>query len=155
MTEEISYFRNNSDVNIRVLYHFIKAFGVESALELGVQDAESTCTMLAALGTNPLWSVDTSETANLKEYVSSKYPDANWTFIRADDKVLSWNTKIDLLFVDTSHSEEHTRIELEKYGTYAQKLIVLHDAMGCSGVKAATEEYARTYQLPYFYDKRR
>lgn len=101
------------------------------ALELGVRSGESTAALLAAAEAHGghLWSVDI-EHPNVPEHW---WGNPSWTFIEGDDldHLVSDRcpTKLDLLFIDTSHRYRHTRDELTLYGERVRSggVILLHD----------------------------
>jgi hypothetical protein len=110
----------------KVLYDF--GVCAKVILELGVESGKSTKILLKAceIGDGHLWSVDINQhTTEFKDHKS-------WTFIQMDDLEYgkTWNKTIDLLFIDTSHTRDHTFKELELYSKFINNgIIVLHDTM--------------------------
>ena len=67
-----------------------------------------------------------------------------WEFRIGDDLEVSWNRKIDFLFIDTSHTYEQTLKELVRFEPFVKSggIIAMHDSVLCPGVKKAVKEYA-------------
>lgn len=109
--------------------------GCESILELGVYSGLST---VAFLLSNPkkIRSIDiTSEYFKIFNEVdyNAKILNIDYQFIVMDD--LNYiSDGHDLLFIDTSHSYEHTLAELNRFGQNTRKKIILHDVSSFFGV---------------------
>ena len=115
--------------------------GAKKVLELGVRQGESTKAFLeGCLETGgELISVDIADCRKVSN-------NPNWQFIQCDDKDLDFNEPIDILFIDTSHTHEHTLFELEKFSPLVKPkgIIFLHDTMlSGAGVMSAIEEFLR------------
>ncbi len=101
-----------------------------SIIELGVRDGDSTTAFLAGIeiGGGTLWSCDTVAPKFLKAYQEAC---PQWTFEWGDDldRAPHAPTKVDVLFIDTSHTYQHTKAELEIYGPKVKPggVILLHD----------------------------
>jgi predicted O-methyltransferase YrrM len=111
-----------------------RASGAEDAVlvELGVRTGNSTCAFLLALARacqGMLWSVDIAEPQVPVGWRGLPW----WNLLVADDvsvQAQAWlPCDIDLLFIDTSHSYEHTRAELNLYAPRMRPggLVLLHD----------------------------
>lgn len=120
-----------------------------NVLELGVRAGVSTSALLAGVEAHGghVWSVDRDDCGP----VFAGHP--QWTFIQADsldehriNEALAWpmtGQEIDLLFIDTAHTEDRTIAELRLWGPRA-KVIMLHDTDDGStypGVRNAMEAY--------------
>jgi Methyltransferase domain len=106
--------------------------------ELGVRAGNSTCALLAAIetaGAGDLYSVDLGP---------ADVPDAwrrlpYWHFLQADDLSVKARRfipgELDLLFIDTSHSEPHTLAELAAYAPRVRPggIILCHDTQWDEG----------------------
>lgn len=97
-------------------------------VELGTRSGNSTTALLAAVNDSGghLYCVD------INPNCSKLFPrEPNWTFIHGDDRVVvkRWNKPIDHLFIDTSHTFEHTIFELREWGKWLKShgIISLHD----------------------------
>jgi len=106
--------------------------------ELGVRSGNSTCALLAAIevaGSGDLWSVDIAEPQVPDTWHGLEY----WHFRLADDLSaaarLHIRPRLDLLFIDTSHSQDHTMAELAAYGPRVRPggLILCHDTQWDEG----------------------
>lgn len=104
---------------------------VNVVVELGVRDGNSTRAWLRGLaGHGHLWSVDIVPPP--ADVVPPEHDD-DWTMILGDDvsaDVLAQiPERIDVLFIDTDHSFEHTLDELYLYGRRVRSggAILLHD----------------------------
>jgi len=99
-------------------------------VELGTRKGNSTRALLAAVNDSGghLYSVDID---NCRLAVNSLRGQPNWTFIKADDMKLvkRWDKPIDHLFIDTSHTFNHTLAELREWGNWVKPygVISLHD----------------------------
>jgi predicted O-methyltransferase YrrM len=86
--------------------------------ELGVRSGESTRALLAGCEAvdGRLWSVDVNDPQQLPDCVLKS---ERWTFLRAGDlsseALLFVPKTLDVLFVDTSHTFEHTWLEIQSY----------------------------------------
>ena len=112
------------------LYHLTAGILVRDkvVVELGTRSGHSTTALLAAVNDSGghLYCVDM--TASCAKLFSGE---PNWTFIHGDDRVVvkSWNKTIDHLFIDTTHTFEHTIFELREWGKWLKPhgVISLHD----------------------------
>ena len=108
-------------------------------LELGVREGYSTSAFLAAAesAAGHVWSVDIDEPRVPAHWSASGL----WTFTRADDLTLTWPAGMfDVLFIDTSHSYEHTLAELCRFVPVVRPggTVFLHDTIwGDRGVAGA------------------
>jgi predicted O-methyltransferase YrrM len=99
-------------------------------VELGTRRGNSTRALLAAVNDSGghLYSVDIGKCGHA---LSALGRESNWTFTRGDDLevIKQWNLPIDHLFIDTSHTYEHTLAELREWGGWvkAHGIISLHD----------------------------
>jgi predicted O-methyltransferase YrrM len=100
--------------------------------ELGVRTGNSTCAFLAALeeaSKGELWSVDIADPQVPLGWRGLPW----WHLLTANDvsvEASSWlPPELDLLFIDTSHTYEHTLIELALYVPRVRRggLVLLHD----------------------------
>jgi len=111
---------------VDILYNLISDYDVKTILELGVEYGVTTRAFLLAcrdFGAR-LTSIDVEPPkfpievlGELKDY---------WEFIQGNDLEVEWDREVDLIFIDTIHTYDHLKAELEKYHKYA-RLIVLHD----------------------------
>lgn len=118
------------------LYKRAVESGAKTILELGVLQGESTRALLKAATENKghLYSVELGcpSLQRTGEALQAGGADLSfWTPICGDDLEVAkqWAIPIDFLFIDTSHTYEHTLRELEAYSKFVvqEGIIVLHD----------------------------
>jgi len=108
-------------------------------VELGVRNGNSTVALLAAVNDSGghLYSVDIRHCRGVEEAYREE---SNFTFILGDDMkvVKGWNKPINHLFIDTSHTFDHTLRELREWGKWVKLggIITLHDIYGLGGEKS-------------------
>lgn len=115
-------------------------------VELGVRRGESTIALLAAVNDSGghFFSIDIEDCVLVRECLKGE---PNWTFIKEDDinLIKKWTKPIDHLFIDTSHTYEHTLAELREWGKWVKDhgIISLHDttAPNYPGVMKAIKKY--------------
>ena len=118
-----------------------KRLGGPIIIELGVRTGVSSAIWLAAIekaGGGLLWSYDIE--APHGDYVHQILGHPNWVFNLGDDLEMANGIPgddADILFIDTSHTYEHTLAELRLYAPFVQPegVIFLHD----SNVEVTTE----------------
>jgi hypothetical protein len=121
-----------------------------SVLELGVRFMTSSLALL--LGTpKEMISVDiVSPTEYLHDngkmlfFIESLAKEVGTTFqfIKANDLDLEFEGMFDLVFIDTDHTSDQLRKELNKYAPICNKWIILHDTVSCRDeLKPAIEEF--------------
>jgi len=131
---------------------------IKVVVELGVREGNSTTSLLAAVNDSGghLYSIDIDACIEARKLYGG---DSNWTFIRGDDMqvIKGWNKHIDHLFIDTSHTFDHTLNELREWGKWVKHggIITLHDiyvydSNGKSEVLDAIEQYMK--ENPEKYD---
>jgi predicted O-methyltransferase YrrM len=131
--------------HLQTLYMLSIELNLKTVLELGTRTGESTITLLLAtkeLG-GTMTSVDVDSCLEAKEKIKKLELEKYWNFIQSDDISLNWNTTIDHLFIDTSHTYDHTLAELRKFEPFVRKggLITLHDIMSCPPVLDAINDF--------------
>lgn len=136
-----------TDINhhLVTLYMLTVELGLRSVLELGVRTGESTIALLLAardIG-GRVTSIDIADSPQAASEVNSLGLAPYWHFIKGDDLVVSWNAPIDLLFIDTSHTYQHTLQELAKFEPFVRVggVLVLHDVVTYPDVLHAVRHY--------------
>lgn len=148
-----AFFESNkkekSDISehLETLYNYIKNSNARVIVELGVRSGKSTSALL--LGTidinAKLYSCDINEpqgTIN-KFLLLEDY----WKFEKSDSVIFasSFDLPVDIVFIDTSHTFEHTLAELEVMYPLIVKdgLFILHDThnLEYKGTYAATKVF--------------
>lgn len=100
----------------------------DGIVELGVRKGESTVAFLNARSTN-LTSYDikiSKQARNLE--LQSKKEGISFSLIQADDLKITI-PECDLLFVDTFHSYDQLKAELELHSGRVRKWIIMHDTV--------------------------
>jgi predicted O-methyltransferase YrrM len=131
--------------HLQTLYMLTVELNLNNILELGTRTGESTIALLLAakeLG-GKMTSVDIDPCNEAKEKVRKLGLDPYWNFIQGDDLKLSWKEQIDHLFIDTSHTYEHTMLEFKKFEPFVRKggLITLHDIVSHPPVLSAINDF--------------
>jgi predicted O-methyltransferase YrrM len=130
-----------SDIRGHLDYICERARGCEFLCELGVREGNSTIALLAAIEVTPvadaggLWSVDIMPPQVPFNWRKLPF----WRFLQADDLSEQARAfvppKLDLLFIDTSHDQDHTLAELAAYGPRVRPggVILCHDTCWLPG----------------------
>lgn len=146
-----------SDISehLQYLYDTVVEMRPRLIVELGVRTGESTrafaeaCKKLELEGVSPRFiSVDVLDCSRVCNY-------PNWVFIQGDDRAFQIQSKIDILFIDTSHQYAHTIQELE---LYADKIslggkIIMHDT-AMKEVYDAIEYFLKTSQVRFKFENK-
>lgn len=124
----------DSDISLHLPFLYDSAQGA-TVIELGVRTGNSTAAFLAAGA--EVWSVDTGEPQVPGEWRGNP----RWHFLLGDDLHPSVRAALparcDVLFIDTSHTYEHTLAELRAYAPRA-RLVLLHDTQWAGGIDIGT-----------------
>jgi len=135
LTKE-DFFKENNPY-CRLLYQNAVKFVAKTILELGVGEAFSTISLLAAVKETDgvLWSIDKRIfVPGIERIQRTPFVDIQrWHFILSNDieYAKNWTSTVDILYVDTSHRYEQTLNELKLYSPYVRKggAILLHDTL--------------------------
>lgn len=118
--------------HVQRLYDLVIELGAKQVLELGVRDAVSTSAFLAALHETDghLYSID----VNIPRHKINEFNDPRWSFFQgfSTGPLVSspdLPEQFDLVFVDTDHTYELTRHEIDAWATriHSGGLMVFHD----------------------------
>jgi len=130
---------------LRYFYYLILEREPKVILELGTRNGVSTSAFVeAAKRVNAMViSVDINPCPVAVAGIKAINGLGNWIFIHADDRTLSWETDIDVLFIDTDHSYALTMFELQKYIPHVKKdgIVLMHDTKSWPEVKKAIDDY--------------
>ena len=135
------------------LYTIAKKLEARKIIELGVRKGISTQALLIACKelNGHLWSVDIEPCVETVKRIKSLGLNKFWTFTVQDDLdfIKSWeNGLVDVVFIDTSHTYEHTLAELNMYSKLVREggVLVLHDvnAPKYPGVKRAIKDFLKS-----------
>ena len=137
----------NIHEHVTTLYMLTIENNLKNILELGTLYGESTLVLLEAakkIG-GRVTSVDIDPCLEAKRLIKSNHLENFWTFIQKDDLGLEWNEPIDHLFIDTSHTFDHTVAELEKFEPLVRKggVITMHDIILYPEVMSAINYYLK------------
>jgi predicted O-methyltransferase YrrM len=141
------YMTANTDIHehLVTLYMLTVEHDLKRVLELGTRDGDSTIALLhgAKSVEGHVTSVDLKDSAKARGEIRLLGLDAYWSFIKSDDLELSWDAPIDHLFIDTSHTFEHTVEELKKFEPFVKVggVVTLHDSVTYPEVRRAVLEY--------------
>lgn len=118
---------SNGDNFMRKRFYLSLFSGYETIVELGVATGETSKTFIECKPKKVI-GVDISDgIADLKSvYEHAKKFDVEYEFIQDDDLKID-PISCDVLFIDTSHEEEHTYQELKKFAPHVNHYIALHD----------------------------
>ena len=123
-------------------------------LELGCRTGNTTLPLLYAASQygGHVYSVDIETWPELKTFLGDrgelkKY----WTFVESDDIKLEWKQNIDFLYIDTSHTYDHTVDELKKYEPLVNSggTIVFHDIFEEQVSKAISDYFKDRKDFKY------
>lgn len=137
LVEIRQFSRKRTDISdhLETLYKEALAVQPKVIVELGVRTGASTLALSRAAEKADAWliSLDMEPTIFHSEY-------EKWRFIQADDieftkrfpefaDKIGFKSSIDFLFIDTSHSYEHTRAEIEVWTPYLSPTgtMIFHD----------------------------
>jgi len=137
------------------LYLLTIELKLTNVLELGTRSGASTIAFLQALKeiNGNLTSIDMDPCLEAKKIVNDSHLNQNWKFIQGDDLKVKWDEPIDHLFIDTSHTYDHTLAELKKYEPYVKEggIITLHDTISSPPVLKAIKKYLESNKELKFY----
>ena len=118
---------SNGDNFKRKNFYLSLFSGFDVIVELGVSTGETSKTFIECLPKKVIGVDITGERLNLEEmYLHAEKYGVEYQFILADDLTID-PPSCDVLFIDTTHTEEHTYQELKKYSPHTRHYIALHD----------------------------
>lgn len=115
-----------------LLLEYATRYPLVRVLELGVRSGRSTSAFLAAAAqvAGHVWSIDMRPPDVPDRWSQSRY----WTFKQANDLDVTpdlegWPASYHVLFIDTSHTLEHTLAELRRFVPYVLPggIVLCHD----------------------------
>jgi glycosyltransferase involved in cell wall biosynthesis len=159
--------KTKSDINehLLFLYEMVVNSNAQNIVELGTRDGNSTCALVIGAaksgghvvsvdhgkgaeyaGETPTWDALTQTSAS----ITGKLGLGDfWTIIVKDDVDFAkqYHEEVDLLFIDTEHSYEQTKRELEAWGTKVVNggMIVIHDTVSFPEQNKAIWEFLDRY----------
>lgn len=140
---------NDSDISehLTTLFFLTVEFNLKRVLELGVRDGLSNTALVEAASKigGHVWSIDIDSCDVAKRNISQANLNEYWTFIQGDDiKIgIDWKQELDHIFIDTSHTYQHTLNEINTYEKFLVKngFITFHDTRSFPGVLKAIKEF--------------
>jgi len=128
------------------LYFIIKEFNLKTVLEIGTQQGYSTVAMGCAVKEigGHLYSCDIVECPIAIERMLNRDLYSSWTFYESkSSNNISWNKPIDLLFLDSKHTEERINADLRHFEPHVRKggFIIIHDFLVFPKMAVAIDEY--------------
>lgn len=126
--------------HLEYMHDLVVEHNAQTVVELGVRSGNSTAALLAAVERTGghLWSVDVCLIPQTNYVLFARAAGvtnrgdegALWTFIIGNDLEVAHRLpeRIDVLFIDTSHTFAQTLAELRLYGPRAD-VVLLHDTM--------------------------
>jgi predicted O-methyltransferase YrrM len=141
-----------SDINehLQFMHDIVVNNNAKTIVELGTRWGVSTIALLtAAEKTNgTVYSCDIDVCSYANENIRNLNLDKRWVFAVADDLLWgrSWSIPIDVLFIDTVHTQDQTEKELALFSTHMSPngIILLHDTIPSEpnfGVMPAIEQW--------------
>lgn len=123
-------------------------------LELGCRTGNTTLPLLYAASQHEghVHSIDIETWPELKTFLDDKKElKKHWTFIESDDIKLEWKQNVDFLYIDTSHTYDHTIKELKKYEPLVNSggTIVFHDIVDEDVSKAISDYFKDRNDFKY------
>jgi predicted O-methyltransferase YrrM len=152
LNKALEGFRRKSDISdhLNSIFFFVLDAKPKIIVELGTRGGESTRVLLSAASicNAILLSVDIKDCGHL----NMPYRE-HWEFLKANDiefgkqPFADWccrrgiDAKIDVLFIDTSHTYEHTKKEIEVWSKYLSEngVMIFHDTNAGKGAYSRTD----------------
>jgi len=140
---------NDIGEHLTTLYFLTIEFNLKRTLELGVRDGISTVVLTEAAShlDGHVYSIDWDDCKTAQQKIQSLNLNKYWTFIQGDDIEISrtWNKEVDHIFIDTSHTFQHTLDEIYNYEKFLAPngFITFHDTRSFPGVLKAISEFIK------------
>ncbi len=151
----LDYFsKDPTDIHTLLIpmYNLAKDIGAKTIVELGVRWGNSTIALLVYCHYNDahLYSVDIEDCHVARSIINALGLTPYWAFTQMNDVdyIKKWKIKednlIDLLFIDTDHTYDLTKKELDEYSPYVRKggIILFHDSY-MEGVKRGFTDFLK------------
>jgi len=125
------YCEKPHDINehLSLLYFLVVSHNLKTVLELGTDIGFSTRALLCGVKRTGgyLTSIDIKNCPEIKQWISDKQLDKYWTFVESNDLFYNLEKPIDLLFVDSMHTHDQLKAELNLFSPKTRKFIAIHD----------------------------
>ena|SRR3990167_66177 len=152
----------DTDINeyLLTLYNLIVQGNYKTVVEIGA--GQSTYALTAAVNETKgeFYSIDLTQEARLRSFPEGEGildNEIRYHFIQGNDLqiVKKWTKEIDFLFIDSDHSYDHVRLQLEDWLPWVRKggMIALHDTAQTDeiikGCRQALNEFLKLSSLKY------
>ena len=139
--------RSPSDMygHLMTLYMLSVEMKLRTIVELGTRNGVSTTAFLYAakeIGGH-VYSFDIDPSVEARMTVVKSGLQSYWTFTQANDLLAEWDSPINHLFIDTTHTLVQTLAELQKYEKHVSRggIITMHDIVRHPGVNEALRRF--------------
>ena len=133
--------------HLTTLFFLTVEFNLKRILELGVRGGISSIALNEAVSKigGHVYSIDIDDCMSAVNKLKKLELDQNWTFQQGNDIEIGkkWNKELDLIFIDTSHSYNHTLEELKIFEPFlvTNGFITFHDTREFPGVLRAIKDF--------------
>jgi len=157
--------KRDTDINehLRTLYTIPFAMGAKTIVEIGAGQSTFTLTAVANALESDFYSIDLYESATTQhapvfkegEGVLEKEPRCHRIIGDSLEVAKTWDKEIDFFFLDSGHTYELTRDELQAWTPFVRKggVICLHDMIHTDpilvGCRKAFDEWIDKNKFPY------
>ncbi len=113
-----------------LLYKYCKKKKDGVLLEIGRKHGGSTVLMASALNNGKIYSIDIKMHASALDHIKPFKNKIN--LITGDSKQISWDTQVDLVFIDGDHSYRGVKNDVTKFTPYVKEggYVIFHDVVG-------------------------
>lgn len=157
MKYTLEHSKRPTDIHqhLKTIYNLVVEVGAKTVIECGVNTGESTIALLEGLAATDgkLHSVDIHELPETRPMLEKYGLTERWTFQIMDDIKfgMEWpkDSKADLIFIDTSHTYDHTVKEIAVFEPIlrAGGIMVFHDTVSFyNGVQKPINEFRKTHK---------
>ena len=123
------------------------ATGCENVAELGTCNGNSAFALMMGRP-KTMRSVDLQECGYIDHLLRlSEISDTSFWFIRGDSREFHLSTHLDLLLVDTDHTYDQVKAELQLYKDQCRRYIVFHDTSTFPEIVPAIEEELTDFHM--------
>jgi len=136
--------------HLPTLYFLTIEFNLKHTLELGTCVGNSTLVLLdaAAKINGHVWSIDVDDCLIAHKKIFDHEFGNYWSFIKGNDIEIgkNWKQQLDHIFIDTSHTYQHTLNELKIFEPFLVPggFITLHDTRSYPAVLKAVRDFVES-----------
>lgn len=158
MDKTLSEVISDKDISehLPTLFFLIIEFNLKNTLELGVRDGTSSIALTEAASqiNGHVYSIDIDNCNAAKIKLKELGLDNWWTFLQGNDLEIGrkWEKDLDHIFIDTSHSYNHTLQELKIFEPFLRPygFITLHDTR-FPGVLRAINDFVNEHKNKFHF----